>query len=160
MAKHINTFLSKVAAAKCWPRIFKAKDSLNILNILHLVELSIAFPLSNECVRIFSFIWRLYTKERLSLGNDTIEALLRLRGDTDFTASNYDRAIDKVLSRVATEKHNPNSRTFQDFPGLSRTFFLFFQNFGLFYSRTLKQIPGLFQEFSPKSRTLIDTKYT
>ena len=94
LVKHVNTFLSKVPAANCWPRIFKAKDSLNILNILHLVELSIAFP--------FSFLWRLYTKERLSLGNDTIEALLRLRGDSDFTVSNYDRVIKMFLS------HNPD----------------------------------------------------
>ena len=60
--------------------------------------------------------------------------------------------------RVATEKHNPNSRTFQDiflgFPGLWPALF---QDF----STTFKQIPGLFQDFFlPKSRTLIGTKYT
>ena len=48
---------------------------------------------------VFSFLWRLYTKERLSLGNVTIEALLRLRGDKDFTAKKYDSAIDSFLSR-------------------------------------------------------------
>ena len=41
------------------------------------------------------------------------------------------------LDRVATEKHNPNSRTFQDFPGHLSCF-----------SRTLACfIPGLFQDF-------------
>ena len=97
---HVNTFLSKVPSTKCWPHIFAAKDSLEISNIIHIVELSIAFPLSNaECERFFSFLWRLYTKERLSLGNETIEALLRLRGDSDFTAKNYDGAIDAFLSQ-------------------------------------------------------------
>ena len=33
------------------------------------------------------------------MGNDTIEALLRLRGDSDFTAKNYDGAIDAFLSQ-------------------------------------------------------------
>ena len=36
------------------------------------------------------------------MGNDRIEALLRLRGDTDFIAWNYDRGIEMFLS------HNPD----------------------------------------------------
>ena len=54
---HVNTFLSKVPSKKCWPQVFAAKDSLEICNILQIVELSIAFPLSNaECERFFSFL--------------------------------------------------------------------------------------------------------
>ena len=91
---NVNTFLSKVPSKKCWPQVFAAKDLLEICNILHIVELSIAFPLSYvECERFFSFLWRFYTKERLSLGNDTIKALLRLRGDSDFTAKTSGRNI-------------------------------------------------------------------
>ena len=37
----------------------------------------------------------------------------------------FDEGMKNIINRVATEKHNPNSRTFQDFPGhfsKSRTF--------------------------------------
>ena len=51
LPKHVNAFLSKVPAAKCWPQIFKAKDSLNIHNILYLVELSLHSPYQMQSVK-------------------------------------------------------------------------------------------------------------
>lgn len=35
----------------------------------------------------------------MCLGGKTIDSLLRLRGDTDFTAKNYNRAIELFLSK-------------------------------------------------------------
>ena len=69
-------------------------------NILHIAELCIVIPLSNaECERIFSFLWRQLTKERRRLGNDTLELILQLRSDKDFSPERYDHAIELFLSQ-------------------------------------------------------------
>ena len=61
---HVEQFLSNCSPNKCWQRLFKLKEILEIKNVLHLAEISLVIPLSNakaECV--YSFLWRVYTKE-------------------------------------------------------------------------------------------------
>ena len=94
---HVSTFFK--STSMCWPTIFQLKDTLNINNILHVAELCIAIPLSNaECERVFSFLWRLYMKERQSLHHETLERLLILRCDDDYDAGNYSHAIELFLN--------------------------------------------------------------
>ena len=94
---HVSTFFK--STSMCWPKIFQLKDTLNINNILHVAEICIAIPLSNaECERVFSFLWRLYTKERQSLHHETLEKLLMLRCDNDYDVGNYSHAIELFLN--------------------------------------------------------------
>ena len=75
------------------------KNELGIVNILHIAELCIALPISNaESERVFSFLWRVFSKDRQSLSNSTLEDILRLRCDTDFSESRYKRAIEMYLT--------------------------------------------------------------
>lgn len=97
---HVTTFLKRSTSSKCWPQLFQLRDGLSLSNILHVAELCIVVPLSNaECERVFSFLWRLYCKERMSLSHETLERLLQLRCDNDYSASNYDHAIDLFISQ-------------------------------------------------------------
>ena len=77
LCSHVKTVFKTSSASRCWPKLFQRRDSLNITNILHIAELCIAIPLSNaECERVFSFLWKLYSKERHSLSHNTLERLL------------------------------------------------------------------------------------
>ena len=75
----IVTFMSQKCTSKCWPALFLIKEELGIQNILHIAELCIAVPISNaESERVFSFLWRIFSKERQSQDNSTLESILRL----------------------------------------------------------------------------------
>ena len=97
---HVTKFLSKSSATRSWPQLLKLKSGLGLHNILHIAELCIAIPLSNaECERIFSFLWRQFSKERGSLGNDTLELILQLHNDKNFSPERYDHAIELFLTQ-------------------------------------------------------------
>ena len=84
---------------KCWPIIFKIANELGIRNILHIYEISLVTPLINaESGRVFSFLWRAFSKERSSLKNETLEMLLHVRGDEDFSNSRYEDAVSMFLN--------------------------------------------------------------
>ena len=73
-------------AAKVWPILFSQKQELGIVNVLQVAEIGLALPISNaEAERVFSFLWRIFTKERTWLQNKTLENILRLRCDKDFS---------------------------------------------------------------------------
>ena len=96
---HVTTFLKNMSSTKCWPQLFQLQDSLSLRNILHITELCIAIPLSNaECERVFSFMWRIYNKDRASMSHETLERLLQLRIDSDFSAKNYMHAVELFLT--------------------------------------------------------------
>ena len=95
LVSHVNKFLSKSSPNRCWPQLFKLKVGLGLRNILHIAELCIAIPLSNaESERVFSYLWRQLTKERMSLNHDTLENILQLRSSNNFEVESYDQAID------------------------------------------------------------------
>ena len=99
LINHIVHSHNKTSPPKVWPQIFRIKENLNVVNVLHIVELSIAVPLSNaECERFFSYLWRTLSKDRLSLSRETQENLLRVRGDTNFEAEKYNHAVDLFLT--------------------------------------------------------------
>ena len=78
---------------KVWPYLFNVKSTVRLANILHIAEICIASPLANaESERVFTFLWRLFSKERTLLKNDILKNLLQLR--CDFSAQRYKRAID------------------------------------------------------------------
>ena len=71
---HVNKFLSKCSPGQCWLQLFKLKHGLGLENILHVAELCIAILLSNaESERVFSYLWRQLSKERMSLKHETLE---------------------------------------------------------------------------------------
>ena len=71
---HVTTFLKNMSSTKCWPQLFQLQDSVSLRNILHITELCIAIPLSNaECERVFSFMWRIYNKDRASMSHETLD---------------------------------------------------------------------------------------
>ena len=81
---HVNLFLPNVSPSKVWPNLFTKQKELNIENIIHVAEICIAIPLSNaETERVFSFLWKLFAKERQSLKNRALENTLILRCDTN-----------------------------------------------------------------------------
>ena len=58
-----------------------------------------SIPLSNaECERVFSFMWRIYNKDRASMSHETLERLLQLRIDSDFSAKNYMHVVELFLT--------------------------------------------------------------
>ena len=96
---HVLRFIPKISPTKAWPQLFQMRDSLGLHNILHIAELCIAVPISNaECERVFSFLWKIMTKHRMSLSNETLERLLQLRGASNFNPSNYEHAIELFLT--------------------------------------------------------------
>lgn len=96
---HINRYVSKSSAEKCWPIIFRIGNDLGIRNLLHILELCLVTPLSNaESERVFSLLWRIFSKERQSLKNDTLELLLHIRSDDDQSKERYKDAVDMFLN--------------------------------------------------------------
>ena len=68
---HINRYVSKYSAEKCWPIIFCIGDDLGIHNLLHILEICLVTLLSNaESERFFSLLWHIFSKERQSLKHD------------------------------------------------------------------------------------------
>ena len=97
--EHVNLFLSNKPSEKVWPHLFLSKRELGIVNILHVAELALAMPLSNaESERVFSFLWRVFNKERQSLENKTLETILRLRCDDEYSPERYTHAIQLFLT--------------------------------------------------------------
>ena len=76
------------------------KEILGIKNVLHLAEISLVIPLSNaEAKLVYSFLWRMYTKERTQLNNSTLEDILRVRGDCSFSDEKYEKAIELFMTK-------------------------------------------------------------
>ena len=44
---YINKFLKNVKPNDCWSAIFHQRDALGILNLLHIIDISLATPLAN-----------------------------------------------------------------------------------------------------------------
>ena len=62
---HVIQFLSATSTERCWKRLFQMKNTLGIINILHIAELSIVIPLSNaESERVYSFMWRVFCQRK------------------------------------------------------------------------------------------------
>ena len=84
--------------------LFSLKHQLGIKNFLHVAEISIALPICNaESERVFSFLWRAFSKERQLLKNDTLEDILRLRSDMDYKPSKYHHATELFLSQYPND---------------------------------------------------------
>ena len=107
---HVVQFLSSSSTERCWKRLFQMKNTLGITNVLHIAELSIVIPLSNaESERVYSFMWRVFCKERTGLSHSTLEDILRLRNDNDFSEERYAHAVDLFMSNHTdgTERKRP-----------------------------------------------------
>ena len=95
LREHVVKFLPCVTPVRAWLQIFAIKHALGVQNILHIIELGIALPIGNaESERVFSFLWRVFSKERQSLSNDAMLDVLRLRCDTNYDPQRYERAIE------------------------------------------------------------------
>lgn len=96
--EHVVDFMAQKSPFKCWPALLLIKNELGIENILHIAELCIVLPLSYaEWERIFSFLWQIFLKWRQSLDNTTLDNILRLRCDNDFSTTRYGLAIGLFL---------------------------------------------------------------
>ena len=100
MFTHVRKFLSGNSPSRCWPQLFQLKSGLGLKNILHIAEICIVVPLSNaESERIFSYLWRQLSKERMSLNHQTLERVLQLRSASKgYHIETYDHAIDLFLT--------------------------------------------------------------
>ena len=88
------------------------KNELGINNILHVAELCLALPISNpESERVYSYLWRVYSEDRHSLKNETLEHVLRLRCGDDFSTERYSRAVDIFLNQYPNGDVRKGSRT-------------------------------------------------
>ena len=57
-------------------------------------------PASNaETERVFSFLWRVFSKDRQSFKNENLKNILRLRCDHDFPPSRYENVVDLFLTK-------------------------------------------------------------
>ena len=109
--EHVLTFSPQKCPSKCWPALFLIKEELGIQNILHIAELCIAVPISNaESERVFSFLWLIFSKERQSQENSTLENILRLRCDNNFSEERYKHAIDLFLREYPSGEVRKRSR--------------------------------------------------
>ena len=108
---HVTLFLSTLSASKAWPNLFSKQVELGIENVIHVAEICIAMPLSNaETERVFSFLWRVFSKERQSLKNKALENALILRSETDTSPNRYGAAIDMFLNVHPNGEVRKNSR--------------------------------------------------
>ena len=100
MFTNVRKFLSGNSPSRCWPQLFQLKSGLGLKNILHIAEICIVVPLSNaESERIFSYLWRQLSKERMSLNHQTLERILQLRSaGKDYCIETYDHAINLFLT--------------------------------------------------------------
>lgn len=109
--EHIVTFMSQKCPSKFWPALFLIEEELGIQNILHIAELCIAVPISNaESERVFSFLWRIFSKEHQSQDNSTLESILRLRCDNNYSEERYKHAIDLFLREYPNGEVRKRSR--------------------------------------------------
>ena len=96
---HIIRYVSKSSSERCWPIIFRIGHDLGIHNLLHVLEICLAVPLSSaESERVFSFLWCTFSKEWQSMKHETLEILLRIRSDVDLREEQYSDAVDMFLS--------------------------------------------------------------
>ena len=97
--EHTKRFLQAKPAHKTWPHLFTRHHQLGISNVIHIAEISIAIPASNaETERVFSFLWRVFSKDRQSFKNESLENVLRLRCDRDFSEGRYEHAVEMFLT--------------------------------------------------------------
>ena len=88
--EHVRHFKSNTRTPKCWPAIFNLWLELGVNNALMVAEICLVTSLSNaENEPAFSFLWRNLSKERLSMKNDSMENILRLCEDKDFSKQWY-----------------------------------------------------------------------
>ncbi|XP_057294742.1 uncharacterized protein LOC130623291 [Hydractinia symbiolongicarpus] len=100
MYEYIITFMSRTSSEKCWQQMFTLREKLQLQNILQLVEICLVIPISNaEVERVFSGFTKMMTRDRLSLKNESQEAILRVRGDRNFKPSRYDKAVTMFLNQ-------------------------------------------------------------
>ena len=96
---HVKRYVSKCSSEKCWPIIFRTGLELGIRNLLHGIEIYLTAPLSDaECKRVFSFLWRIFLKERQSLSHEMLEMLLHIRSDVDQSKKRYEGAVEMFLT--------------------------------------------------------------
>ena len=97
--EHIKMFLGKKSSDKVWPHMFSQQKEIVISNLIHIAEIAISIPTSDaETERIFSFLWKIFSKERQSFKNDGLSDILRLRTDENFDCSRYDLATHLFLT--------------------------------------------------------------
>ena len=96
---HIIRYVSKSSSERCWPIIFCIGHDLAIHNLLHVLEICLAVPLSNaESERVFSLLWHTFSKEQQSMKHDTLEILLCIRSDVNLHEEWYSDAADMFLN--------------------------------------------------------------
>ena len=97
--KHIKMFLEKKSPDKVWPHMFSQQKEIVISNLLHIAEIAISIPTSDaETERIFSFLCKIFAKERQSCKNDGLNDILHLCTDENFDCSHYDLTTHLFLT--------------------------------------------------------------
>ena len=98
--EHVVKFFLKKKPIDVWPHLFSVAKSLGIENVIHIAEIALVLPTSNaESERCFSFLWRNFSKERQSLKNLSLEHILRLRSDQNYSSERYEHALELFLSK-------------------------------------------------------------
>ena len=99
---HIIRYISKSSSEKCWPIISHNGHGLGIHNLLHVLEICLAVPLSNaESGRVFSFLWCIFSKEQQSMKLDTLEILLHIQSVINLCEEKHRDAVDMFLSEYS-----------------------------------------------------------
>ena len=103
MFTHVRKFLSGNSSSRCCPQLFQLKSGLRLKNISHIAEICIVVPLSNaESERIFSYLWRQLSKERMSLNHQPLERILQLRSaGKDYRIENVRSCNRFIFDRVS-----------------------------------------------------------
>ena len=100
--KHVRSFKSNTKPANCWPAIFNLRSELGVNNALIVAEICLVTPPSNsESKQAFSFLWRNFSKERSSMKNDSMENILCLCDDKDFSKQHYRHDIKLFLEEYS-----------------------------------------------------------
>lgn len=110
--EHTKRFLRRKSASKTWPHLFTQQQQLGITNVIHIAELSIATHASNaETEQVYSFLWRVHSKDRQSFKNSSLEHILRFR--CDFSESRYQHAITLFLNEHSNGDVRRQARCFE-----------------------------------------------
>ena len=112
---HIKRSVLKNKPEKCWQIIFNIGCDLGIRYFLHVIEICLVIPLSNaKSKRVSSFLWRLSSKKRQLLKQETLISLLHERSDNKFSPERFTEVVNMSMMEFIDGLLRKHKRHLQD----------------------------------------------
>ena len=96
--EHVHCFKSNTKLAYCWLAVFNLRWELGVNNALMVAEICLFNPLSNVESKLF-FMEKL-CQRKIVIKNESMENILHLHENKDFSEQQYCRAIKYFWSNI------------------------------------------------------------